>query len=951
MLINKNFFSFIGIMENSSEMTTKQIEKIIIVPHTHWDREWYLPFQNFRQKLVQLIDNLIEILDEQEYYFMLDGQTIVLEDYFEIRPENKEKILKYIREGRLAVGPWYILPDEWLVGEESLIRNLEMSFDIAKELNIKLMDIAYLPDQFGHTRTIPQLLSDLTNFRAAVLWRGVGNDVVTVPFNWKSHSKSKSSIFTVYMPHGYGNAASLTGEPSTITEEIRANVDDLLQFSPVPVYLLMNGTDHQFPNPKIIKALNVYDVENSDVDVGLLDTYVNLLKTEMNKVNYHPPTYIGEFRSSARAPLLQDTYSARMWIKQWNQKIEDLLTKYAEPINVYLEVGSRGSYPSSYLNLAWKWLLKNHPHDSICGCSIDQVHEEMKARFYWAESLATSTLESNISKIENTNITLENSLLHVFNSTNSPNIPMKCEFTIPANLPIKGLLSEDGREFGIQSLSSSEDIIFEEIMNPFMVRSGMKMLPGRKLVEDYLNEIHYLETADPEVCEIRLIFGKEPIGDFDVKEMKSQANELLDSKKYKKYHIKATRGSKQTYCAMLPLKPFSFSKFTFLDKLENQEEQLETFTKDMFENQLIKVDFKKDGSLIVEDKVNDITYSDIHFFEDYGDRGDEYTFGKVSPEYTKASNVKRKILSKGPLFYEIEQKLELALKKELNKNRNKRNGLVKVPIKTIFRFYRDSTRIDMKTTLTNLTSDHRLRICFDTPFYNLNSLTSTHFGVVSRKTEPVSDESYVEAASGIQAQKRFIRLDDFQGKSAITLSNRGLPEVEVVEGKRLALTLIRSVGFLSRSDFPERPLHAGPFLETPGAQEINQCYEFDYSIVFHSKEDQIYKSSDYAEVCTLDSTVIITERDSNNDYLTKSIIGVNNPWIRISSIRMKNKKTIVTLYNLSEDMQNIIFDCNSKFKFMSTLDVKGEITKRVELTSNNVEVSFNPFEIKIFEFE
>ena len=100
------------------------VKKTIIVPHTHWDREWYLPFQRFRHMLVNLVDDLLDILTKQDYRFMLDGQTVVLEDYFEIRSERKEELLQRIRDGKIAVGPWYLLPDQWLVGAESLIRNI-----------------------------------------------------------------------------------------------------------------------------------------------------------------------------------------------------------------------------------------------------------------------------------------------------------------------------------------------------------------------------------------------------------------------------------------------------------------------------------------------------------------------------------------------------------------------------------------------------------------------------------------------------------------------------------------------------------------------------------------------------------------------------------------------------------------------------------------------------------
>ena len=171
-------------MENKKE--------VVIVPHTHWDREWYKPFQEFRHQLVHLIDRLIDIFETQpDYYFMLDGQTIILEDYLEVRPEKKNRILELIREGRIDVGPWYLLPDEWLVSGESLIRNLEYSYTLAKKYQIPLMSIAYLPDMFGHSKAIPRILLDLTNLQTAVVWRGVGDEIKSDLFLWKSDKESE----------------------------------------------------------------------------------------------------------------------------------------------------------------------------------------------------------------------------------------------------------------------------------------------------------------------------------------------------------------------------------------------------------------------------------------------------------------------------------------------------------------------------------------------------------------------------------------------------------------------------------------------------------------------------------------------------------------------------------------------------------------------------------------
>jgi hypothetical protein len=300
--------------------------RVVVVPHTHWDREWYLPFQKFRIKLVSLIDELLEILEEHDYRFMLDGQTIVLEDYFEIRPEREKDLLKQIKKGKISVGPWYILPDEWLVGGESLIRNLEYSYVLGRRLDIPLMDISYLPDCFGHSSAIPQLLGDLTKLKTVVLWRGVPPDLMSVPFTWKSHESSEAMINGVYLPGGYGNVAILPENYESFVDVINGNISDLEPFSPVPVYLLMNGSDHRFPQPFAIDYVERMKKEGTDIEIGSLRDYVDSLENAISEAEVQPPSFIGEFRSPARAPLLQDTYSARIWIKIWNQKVEDLLT-------------------------------------------------------------------------------------------------------------------------------------------------------------------------------------------------------------------------------------------------------------------------------------------------------------------------------------------------------------------------------------------------------------------------------------------------------------------------------------------------------------------------------------------------------------------------------------------------------------------------------------------------
>ncbi|NHK32615.1 MAG: hypothetical protein FK730_14775 [Asgard group archaeon] len=926
-------------------------DSVFIVPSTHWDREWYLPFQSFRTDLVRLIDQLLEILSSQDYYFMLDGQTIVLEDYFEIRPEKKEELLSFIRKGKIDVGPWYLLPDEWLVGQESLIRNLEMSVDLAQEFDIPLMNIGYLPDQFGHSRVIPQLLADLTSFDATFIWRGVGSEITTVPFIWKSHPKAKSNILCNYMPYGYGNAALLPDKLEDLEETVKEKIEELTPFSPVNSYLLMNGTDHQFPQKHLIDLIPKLKIDNTGIKISLLNDYLKQLNKLMSDSNYLAPIYSGEFRSSLRAPLLQDTYSARMWIKQWDNKIENLLVHYAEPINTILHFIKGYEYPSSYLKLAWKWLLKNQPHDSICGCSVDQTHEEMKSRFYWAEDIANNQINRTLDEIAAEKSESKELTILSYNPTNDSSIPKIIEFDISSKYNIKSVQDIDEKEYEVQPLKTSEKVVFENTMKPFMIRAGLKMLPGRKLMDFYLNEAYISESSDPKTCNITLICGKEPIGELNTDDMAKQVFELLDSKKYSQFHIKATFGTKQSYVSLVPLKSWSFNKLILNQKSSQKfERPLFKTNKNSIDNQFYIVKFNNNGTFDLFDKTTNTQFRQQHCFEDYGDRGDEYTFGRLEPVVSKVSNVKRKILNDGPIFCEIQQDMSLKTFKEVNEKRDKRVGKAVIPIKTIFRFYRDLPRIDITTTITNTAKDHRLRICFDLPFSSDHTLTSTHFGVIKRQGSPASWEKHVEKPSGIQAQKRFICIDDEKSEASISLFNKGLPEVELVEKSRLALTLIRSTGFLSRMDYPERPIHAGPFIATPGAQELNEEYTFNYGLICHEKNKPITFTADHSEVFTLPTRSITFENSEPESILTNSIIQVKNPLIRISSMRVRNDKLHILMFNLDEleiETDIIVLD---RFTKCEEININGNSKINFNIKKGKFSLIFNPFEIKLIRF-
>jgi len=909
--------------------------------------------------LVELVDDLLDILKKQDYKFMLDGQTIVLEDYFEIRPERRDELLEHIRSGKITVGPWYLLPDQWLVGGESLIRNIELSHDLASDLRIPQMPIGYLPDMFGHSSAIPQILSDLTDFKAAVLWRGIPPEIMTVLFNWKSHPSSSATIPAVYLPGGYGNTARFVEEYKEFVEMVDEGISFLEPFSPVPVYLMMNGSDHLFPQAFVQQNVTRLNNEGIDISLGSLTDFVDHLQIAIGESDFKPPLQSGEFRSPARAPLLQDTYSARMWIKIWNQKVEDMLVRQVEPISAYLWHLLKQKYPDVYLKTAWKWLLKNHPHDSICGCSIDSTHEEMRARFSWAETIGESILEKTNKILDEMAQEAKSEIptVLVFNSGGSKQFPVYIEFSAPREQNIRGLKAPNGSIYDVQRLESRDDIFFETTVGMRMARMSMGLLPGRKLMNFYINEVEFFDGDNPEVLELRFICDYHPVGELDWEEFKRKGRELITSKKYKKVHLVAARPTQNIYASVVPLQPWSFTQlFPVGESPDSRDDKLQV-NGDQISNRFYSVSFNKNGSLRIFNKDLGTSYDSLHIFEDYGDRGDEYTFGRVESEKADVKKVKRQVVTSGPLIVEIQQKMELEIFESLDDSREKRTGKVKLPIESTFRFYRDSPRIEVTTKLTNRSKDHRLRICFDLPYSSEKSQTETHFGVVERYGSPEripevevldkTSSSYPEVPSGIQPQKRFIRVDDEQGNGSITVFNSGLPEVELVNGTRIALTLVRSVGWLSRSDIPERPVHAGPGEETPGAQEIGTDYEYHYGFAVHSKEEPLHFSSNIADAASEKPFTAYLNHSNEFSRLLTPIVKIDDPRVRISSMRMRDGAILMTMYNLENLEINAILEFENSFKTIAEVKIDGTKKSEQSVSGNRINLSFSPREIKM----
>lgn len=363
---------------------------VSVVSHTHWDREWYEPFQQFRMRLVRLIDKLLDIMNsDAEYrFFNFDGQTVVLEDYLEVRPEREEELRRLISEGRVTVGPWYILPDEFLISAESHIRNLLVGGEIARRFG-RQAQVGYLPDCFGHISQMPQILRSC-GIESAIIWRGITSEKTEILWEAPDGSRVLAYVFPDGM--GYGAPAEIPPNIRQAMKKIDPLLDYLKKHSTTNLLLLTNGMDHLEPQPwlpRILKSLN----ERYRQVKFVHDTYENFMRRLKERVG-ELEVRKGEFRDTCRVSgalwkyILPGVLSSRIYLKQMNDLCSRELEGYAERLGSVASVLGRKPETHFY-RIAWKTLLKNHAHDSICGCSVDEVHREMETRFASAYQVAS----------------------------------------------------------------------------------------------------------------------------------------------------------------------------------------------------------------------------------------------------------------------------------------------------------------------------------------------------------------------------------------------------------------------------------------------------------------------------------------------------------------------------------------------------------------------------------
>jgi 2-O-(6-phospho-alpha-D-mannosyl)-D-glycerate hydrolase len=833
---------------------------VIVVPHTHWDREWYRTHEQFRARLVALLDGLLDLLERDPEFrcFSLDGQTIVVDDYLAVRPDARPRIEALIRAGRLVIGPWTVLPDEWLVSGEALIRNLRLGLARGDALG-GAQRLGYVPDQFGHVGQLPQIFAGF-GFEAAVLWRGVGADVAETAFAWEAPDGSR--VFAGYLANGYFNGQLLPRDPEALASRLTREIERLAPFARIPTYLVMNGSDHQAPEPELPRALGAATAKLEGVtsEIGTLLSYVQRARRESRA---DLPVHRGELRSGLRAPLLPGCASARMPQKQRDFANDRALVRALEPLSAGVSALGGAADPGT-IEFAWRTALENHPHDSICGCSIDAVHAQMETRFDRVAEIAGEALErigrewvSRIAPAPGGSAAAGDpfAVWHS-NAAGSALVDAELELDVPG-APLersRGRVAAHVRDSSGRRIPADVELVAAGSAWGATFPRGLaeSILPGigREFLGFHVNEV----TAERAEERLRVCarLGVTPRGALDVEATRLRLMRELADPAVQSVEIEAWRPPRLRlrFVDELPAHGLrTYRVFRGHARAATAEGALASGRgadgSGWIENEHWHVAAAPDGRIRLVHRADGTTIEDALRIVSEGDRGDEYCFDPVpgAPVVERPERTRVRVERAGDAAVALALDARFRMPESLAPDRAGRaTKAVTLPVSLRLRLAPGLDRLDVEVTLDNAARDHRLRLHVRAPFAARRFRVESAFEVVERPIAPPADAfgpgRAAESPIGACPQRAFASIDD--GARALSVANRGNAEAEAVPepdgSTSLAVTLLRAVGFLSRGDLQLRRGHAGPPFETPGAQ-VPGRHRAELSVRIHGAAD------------------------------------------------------------------------------------------------------------------
>lgn len=807
-------------------------KNIHIISHTHWDREWYMPFEYHRARLVELIDTCIILFEKDDDFhsFFLDGHTACIEDYLEIKPQNRDKIKKYVTEGRLVIGPWYILQDEFLTSSEANVRNLLTGMKVVSEFG-GTSTMGYFPDSFGNVGQMPQILKQ-AGMRAIAFGRGVKptgmNNTISdfAEYNsqfsemyWQSPDKSK--LPAILFANWYNNGAQLpTKEDRDFWERCISNV---VKYASTDELLLMNGSDHMPVQTDVSQAIKIaakmypeYNFIHSD-----FERYISQMTAALPE---ELTTIEGELINQDTDGwwALVNTASSHIRLKQMNRKGEILLESTAEPLCAICAMLDK-DYPHDMLAYSWKTLMKNHPHDSICGCSVDGVMDEMKTRFDKSRQAAETIVEENLAYLS------------------------------------KRIDTSAFREC---------DAVFS-VINTYARPKGDVLRVVLDLSRHYsegepLHKIAERIDANPNRESYILVDEKGLEIPCRMTYLGAQFGFELPKDRFRKSYMAEQI---EVFFEADNIPPLGYKTYGLLRAKPKEQGKSLITAVNIMENAYIKVRINADGTIDLTDKSSERQFKGLLRYEDTGDIGNEYTYIPVGGDIPVLSGHELADIQlicdeeyaatyKITTIMQIPKSADELHKKEQNncvhftaRKAKRSREYLSFSIDTYVTLEKNALGVKVRTEFTNTAKDHRLRVLIPTGLNCETHRVESVFEAVERNNRHKPCWTY---PSGCEHQQGFVMMQD--AAVGIMVANIGLYEYEITEDHSIALTLLRAVGEMGDwGYFPTRlsqcqgeifaEYEIFPFTDENKAFQHGAAYQYPLQSVQHfESQNDLYKN-------------------------------------------------------------------------------------------------------------
>jgi alpha-mannosidase/mannosylglycerate hydrolase len=748
----------------NSTNSSKMMRNAHYIVSTHWDREWYESFQGFRMRFVSMFDEVMDHLQRTPAFasFEVDGQVLPLLDYLEVRSGEAGRLRELCAAGRVRPGPWYNLPDEWLVSGESLVRNLQLGLRLTADLGAPRPTNGPLIDQFGHTSQMPQILAQL-GLRGTSLHRGIDLRATPGLFRWAAPDGSTLLVHRLGRL-GYGTMQIFyrrvleADEPFDFDKAVERLVEWTLaeakRVETGPI-LMLDTCDHVEIEPRAAELLAAANAKLAAHGIHAVHSNSDAYLAEVEAAGPVEVAVTGELRNSAKdQPEIDSTWlisgvlSSRVPLKQANARCEDELCLFAEPLSAFASAAFGRSYPQGFLDVAWKSLLDNHPHDSICGCSIDQVHKDMEYRF--DQSIGIS---ERLSRDALRSITLaaapkprpEGALvIGLFNPTTQDiDEPLDLEVRLPATWAKK-----------FQEFFGYEEKFAFRLRDADGRDVPWQLTGQRKDTMRHRQARYKIPAADP------------------------------------RHLVNVT--------AQVKVPAFGYTTLTVepVDGPVRHLGSMRSGGSNAIENARLRVAVNADGTIHLTDKVTGHSMDGLLRLEDGGDIGDGWNWcppandAVVSP----AGPATVTLVTDGPEKATLRISVSLDVPEEFDYRQMRRSDRkVTLRVEHDVTLRRGGGRVEVRTTVHNCARDHRLRVLFPTRLQADTYLADAACDVVERPVALAADNGMRrELDVDGRPQQSWCAYDD--GKVGLAVVSRGLYESGVVDvpERPLLLTLLRS---------------------------------------------------------------------------------------------------------------------------------------------------------------